>query len=102
MTSITQTQDQAHIGLGHSSDRSEGKSILPSEARVNAGLAALRAVVGTVFLAHGAQKLFVFGLSGVAGAFSGMGGPLAGIAGPAVTFLEFFGGLALLLGSLRV
>lgn len=76
----------------------ERAHVLPSAARVSAGLAALRAIVGTVFLAHGAQKLFVFGLAGVAGAFDGMGVPLAGIAGPAVAFAEFFGGIALLLG----
>lgn len=75
-----------------------GTSIPPQ--RVSAALAVLRVIVGTVFVAHGAQKLFTYGLAGVSGSFAGMGVPMPGIAGPAVAFLEFFGGIALILGLL--
>ena len=69
-------------------------------SRTDFALAILRVVVGIVFLAHGGQKLFVFGFDGVTGAFTQMGAPLPQITAPMVALLEFFGGLALVAGLL--
>jgi putative oxidoreductase len=69
-------------------------------SRTDLALLVLRLVLGTVFLAHGGQKLFVFGLGGVQGAFGQMGIPGAGVVGPLTAFVEFFGGLAVLTGLL--
>lgn len=62
------------------------------------GMVPLRVVVGLVFLMHGGQKLFVYGLSGVTGMMTQMGIPLPGLAAVVVTVVELLGGLAILTG----
>lgn len=62
------------------------------------GMAVLRVAVGIVFVMHGKQKLFEMGFQHVGAFMHSLGIPLSQVAGVAVPILEFFGGLALLLG----
>lgn len=61
-------------------------------------LLVLRVALGAIFIAHGGQKLFWFGIAGTTEAFVGMGVFLPEITAPAVAIAEFFGGLALVAG----
>lgn len=69
-------------------------------SRIDTALLVLRVIIGAVFIAHGAQKLFVFGLAGVTQGFTQMGVPMPGITAPLVALLEFLGGIALVVGLL--
>lgn len=69
------------------------------EAWTGWGLTLLRIVVGVIFVVHGGQKLFQFGIPGVTQSFTQMGVPAASIAAIVVTIVEFIGGIALILGA---
>ena len=56
----------------------------------------MRVSLGVLFLSHGLLKVFVFTLPGTAQFFGSVG--LPGFMAYPVTFLEVFGGIALLLG----
>jgi putative oxidoreductase len=65
---------------------------------VDAGLATLRVALAVIFFAHGAQKVFQFGIAGVTQGFTQMNIPLPAITAPLVAGLELVGGLLLLVG----
>jgi putative oxidoreductase len=63
------------------------------------GLLLLRAILGVVFVMHGGQKLFVYGLPGVAGMLDSLGVPFPALNAVLITAAELGGGLALLAGA---
>lgn len=62
------------------------------------GTTILRVTLGGVFLAHGLQKLLVWGLFGGTPFFADAGIPFPGLAAPATALLETLGGACLILG----
>ena len=58
----------------------------------------LRIGLGLVFIVHGYMKLFG-GIEGTTGFFSSLSIPLPGLFAVVVAIVEFFGGLAILLGA---
>lgn len=69
-----------------------------NSAATSGGLLVLRIVVGAIFIAHGAQKIFENTLAGTTEGFAGMGVPLPEIAAPVVAFVELIGGAMLVIG----
>ncbi|MCX6023316.1 MAG: DoxX family protein [Chloroflexi bacterium] len=64
------------------------------------GLTPLRVVLGLIFVAHGAQKMFIMGIPGTAMFFGDLGIPAPEITASLITFLELIGGAALTAGAL--
>jgi putative oxidoreductase len=71
---------------------------MTKEGRKDLGLALLRVGIGGIFVAHGIQKLAVFGISGLAGFMTQIGVPFPTLSAVAVTAAELLGGLALVAG----
>ena len=69
-----------------------------SAAQAQTALGILRIAAGVIFMAHGYQKFFSMGISGVTGFFDQVGVPLAGIMAIVISTLELVGGFALLIG----
>lgn len=80
--------------------RPAGAPASPLSRNVDLALLVLRLVVGIVFVMHGGQKFFVYGLSGATQAFGGMGIPMPAVTAPLVAIVELGGGLALIFGLL--
>ena len=62
------------------------------------GLVPLRLAVAVIFLMHGGQKFFVFGLAGTTDIMSKLGIPLPSVSAAVVITVELLGGLAVLFG----
>lgn len=78
--------------------KSNNLSSVPERYGVALGL--VRIMVGLVFVMHGGQKLFVYGIAGVAQSFQQMGIPFPEFSAVLATASEFGGGLLLLFGLL--
>ena len=74
---------------------------LPASAR-DAVLLVARVIVGIVLIAHGAQKLFSYGIGGTAASFAQMGVPASSASAVFAAAVELIGGAALLLGAATV
>ena len=72
---------------------------LPAPARDIAILIA-RVILGVVLFAHGWQKLMINGISGTYGQFEKLGIPLAIVSASFASFVEFVGGVLIVLGAL--
>ncbi len=72
---------------------------LPAPARDIAILIG-RVILGVVLFAHGWQKLMINGIAGTYGQFEKMGIPLAIVSASFASFVEFVGGVLIIIGAL--
>jgi putative oxidoreductase len=70
-----------------------------SSVSLDRGLLLVRLALGIVFIAHGWQKLAVYGVSGVATGFGQLGFPLPMLNAVLITAVELGGGLLLIAGA---
>lgn len=83
--------------------RSQGSQVMiwiqENESALRAwGIAAARITLGLIFLMHGYQKMFQFGVPAVVDNFGQLGMPIPAVTGLLITLLELVGGLALIIG----
>ncbi len=69
-----------------------------STAFRDATLLIARVGIGVIFIAHGWQKFFDWGIDGTQAAFAGMDIPLADVSAIVAATIELVGGIALLIG----
>ena len=72
---------------------------MTSTRRLDWGLFVIRVALGAVFVAHGLQKMFVFGHAGVTGMLGQLGLPFPSVNAVLITAAEFGGGIALINGA---
>ena len=71
----------------------------PAAVRADVALAVMRIMIGAMYSAHGAQKVFTMGVAGVGGFFTQAGIPAPHLMAPFISYLELAGGILLLLGA---
>ena len=72
---------------------------MTSSRRLDWGLLLIRVALGAVFVAHGLQKMFVFGHAGVTGMLGQLGLPFPSVNAALIVAAELGGGVALINGA---
>lgn len=70
-----------------------------NNSSVSLGLLILRVVLGVTFFLHGWQKLNEWTVAGTTESFTQMGVPAPELMAPIITWLEFIGGVSLIIGA---
>ncbi len=71
-----------------------------THSRIDSALLLLRLVVGGIMIAHGLQKLLVYGIPGITQGFTQQGIPAPALTAPFITFLEILAPIAIIFGLL--